>query len=363
MAKSEGGAAAQTVLPKPLAKIALFGGMDILRLPEAPAQDETVRQFLQAHACCCGICAGGLERGASGAALKAAASRIREFGIDLAALYDVPWGRLKDVSEAFQEVKRVGAGQNRALADRPEIVFLNGVRLGFLFLSEQNAAGGYACEADFWKDGVFDAVRMLLPQCDHVVVLFRAGLRGMDLPLPELRDRCRRLIDAGASVVCGVAPDTRMGWEEYAQGLIFYGLGALAGPEDAADGPLAVSIGFERNGKLSYEARLLEAKAGVLRFSESEPLKARVNAQNALLANEPAYLKEADRLCLARYESGQDALPGVSARGQKRGIFPGLLQKKAGLEREEANLCRLLFSPSLRQMTLRALNAKQKTGR
>jgi len=364
MAKSEGGAAGQISMPKPLAKVLLLGGANMPHLPEAPAPDEAVVRFLQAHACrCCGICAGGSERGAFDAATETAASRIKEFGIGLAAFYDVPQERLADVFSAFKEVKHIGAGQTRAAAARPEILFLNGVRLGFLFLSEQDGAGGYACEADFWGDGVFDAVRMLLPQCDHVIVFYRAGLPGMDLPLPELRARCRRLADAGASVVCSVSQDARMGWEEYAQGLIVYGLGVFTDSQDTADGSLAVSVDFERNGKFSYEARLLETQEGVLRFSQSDPLKARVNTQNALLANETAYLAEADRLCLARYESGEDELPGVRARGHKRGGISELMRKKATPAQEEERLQGLLSSPSLRQMTLRALRAEQKAGK
>jgi len=154
-----------------------------------------------------------------------------------------------------------------------------------------------------------------------------------------------------------------MGWEEYAQGLIVYGLGVFTDSQDTADGSLAVSVDFERNGKFSYEARLLETQEGVLRFSQSDPLKARVNTQNALLANETAYLAEADRLCLARYESGEDELPGVRARGHKRGGISELLRKKATPAQEEERLQGLLSSPSLRQMTLRALRAEQKAGK
>lgn len=357
MAKSEGGAAE---LPKPLAKVVLLGGADASRTAKAPAPDETAGRFLQAHECrCCGICCGGLQNEMQSAGT--AASWMKKTGIDLAALFGVPQERLQETLSVFGNVKIFGAGQNRTAAKRPEILLLKGVRLGFVFLSEQDGgADGLACEEDFWSDGVFDSVRMLLPQCDHVIVLYRAGLPGMDLPLPELRARCRRLAGAGASVVCGIAPDALMGWEEYAEGLIFYGLGS---PNAPGKGALAVSVGFERNGKLTYEARLLEAADGVLRLSESGPLKARINEQNALFASEEAYLAEADRVCVERYETGEDDLPCQEARERKRGVIAGLLRKKEEAGEEEKRLRGLLTGESLRQMTLRALDAKQKAGR
>jgi hypothetical protein len=362
MTKNEESGTVQNSLPEYTAKVLLLGGIDLWRAAGIPAADEAVSALLEGHAYrCSGLCCSMSQNGMRCCVPEAAVSRFRDAKIDLAALSRVPRECLQDVLEMLGSVKSIGAAQSRMLAQRPEIVLSNGVRLGFLYFSEGVNEDGFAYEADFWGDGVSDAVRMLLPQCDHVIILFRAGVQGLKLPLPELRTRCRRLIDAGASIVCGISPDTLMGWEEYGKGLIFYGLGSPAQTVSSdVRGSLAVSVAFQRNGKLSYEACLLEERDGALSYSGDETIKAKINVQNALLADEPAYLAQANKACLERYESDESALLFSETHGQGPGRILGLLLKRKQREKQEEMLHKLLSGQSLRYMTLRALEAKRK---
>jgi poly-gamma-glutamate synthesis protein (capsule biosynthesis protein) len=175
------------------------------------------------------------------------------------------------------------------------------------------------------------------------------------MPLPEWRERYRRLIEAGASAVLGVRSDGPLGWEEYKHGVVFYGLGKLTGNS------IAVSMTFERNGRFTYESRLLETADGKIGFSGDDEQKEAINAKNALLMDEVQYLDEAERACLAFYQAeGYAAAFGTNA---KRGVLSGLLSKKQGDNRriDETMLKDLLTGTSRRYAVLRALNTNERT--
>ncbi len=238
-----------------------------------------------------------------------------------------------------QGVAAIGAGGTEALATRPQILCVNGVRLGFLSFAEQ-AAGEAAGRADILGLAVYDRVRMLLSQCDHVLVLVRAGLDEGELPLPEWRARYRRFIDAGASVVADTG--AAKGWEAYQSGLVFYGLGAPNGADS-----LGLFLTLRPNGRLDYEVRALSGAGGAIDLSANDAFRARIDAQNALLTDGAAYARAADAMCLALYEKNESQ--------QKRGLFGAFSPRIDAEER----LCALLGSESRRRMALRALRLKR----
>ena len=177
---------------------------------------------------------------------------------------------------------------------------------------------------------------MLLNQCDHVIVLAHSGLQEAELPLPEWRARYRRFIEAGASIVADSG--AARGWEAHQHGLVFYGLGSPAGKDS-----LGVFLSLYRNGRFEYETRALQLEKEKLAFSQNEPFKARIDAQNALYSDEKAYVQAADEMCKRLYCGSEPA--------RKRGVL-GLFSPHAD---EEAKLLALLKNESLRLMTMRAI--------
>ena len=228
----------------------------------------------------------------------------------------------------------IGAGETEAIANHPYICSINGVRLGFVSLAEQ-AAGAFSDRADILSLQAIDHVRMLLNQCDHVIVLVHSGLPNAELPLPEWRARYRRLVEAGASVV--VDSGAARGWEAYQSGVIFYGLGSPAGADS-----LGLFLSLQLNGRFTYEARALQ-NAGALDFSKNDAFRDKIDAQNALFWDDKAYLSAADEMCLRLYCQGENA--------QKRGVM-SLFSPHAD---EEAKLLSLLENESLRLVTMRAI--------
>ena len=232
----------------------------------------------------------------------------------------------------------IGAGETEAMANRPHVCCINGIRLGVVSFAEQKA-GAFSGRADILSLQAVDRVRMLLCQCDHVIVLVRSGLPSAELPLPEWRARYRHFLDAGASIV--VDTGAAKGWEAHKNGLAFYGLGSPAGSDS-----LGLFLTLHRNGKFTYEARALQ-NAGQLDFSKNDAFRAKIDAQNKLFWNEEAYFAAVNDMCTRVYCQSEAA--------QKRGVL-GLFSPQA---EEEMRLLSLLENESLRLTTQRAIRLKR----
>jgi hypothetical protein len=227
------------------------------------------------------------------------------------------------------------------------VLCVNDVRIGFLGYSERRA-GAFDRRADILGLMACDQVRMLLNQCDHVIVLVRAGLPDAGLPLPEWRARYRRFIDAGASVVADTG--AAQGWETYRNGLVFYGLG-----EPESEYSLALLLTLRQNGAFTFETRMLETVAGELRFSENEAFKRKIDNANGYYSDDATYLRAVNEMCLNDY--------AMRGEAKKRGILRTILPGAGDSARlaEEEKLLLLLGDESRRWMTLRALTRKDKT--
>ncbi len=231
--------------------------------------------------------------------------------------------------------KTIGMGETGAMANRPLILQINGIRLGIVSFGEQ-PSGEFSGRADVMSLHANDRVRMMINQCDHVIVLVHAGLDAGELPLPEWCARYKRFIDAGASIVLDTG--RARGWEAYQNGLVFYGLGSPAGADS-----LGVFLTLHRNGHLLYEARALQTTGGTLDFSNNSAFRAMIDEQNKLFTQEKDYLRAAGEMCQRLYCAREAT--------QKRGVL-GLFTPHAD---EELRLISMLGNESLRLMTLRAL--------
>ena len=318
---------------EPLARVMLLGGAtgSLPRLSAQLAQEFAAQSFIAA---------------ALHADDPAAASRLAEAGCGLVSLAGMQGDRLEETRLALGEAKSIGAGGTESLANAPAVLCVNGIRIGFLGYSERRA-GGFDKRADIMGLMAVDQVRMLLNQCDHVIVFVRAGLPGVQLPLPEWRARYRLFIDAGASIV--VDTGEAKGWESYRNGIISYGLGA---PEGAH--ALAVQLTLRQNGWQAVQMRALETTSGELRTSEDETFLNAINEQNNLLNDDKAYLRAVDEMCLAYYASHEEE--------KKHGSLKTLLSGAGASARraEEEKLLSLLGDESRRFMALRALQLRNK---
>jgi hypothetical protein len=309
--------------PEDLARLLILGGV------EASATSFAVSETLREAWLAQDLQIAALQQGSA-----SAADWLKDAGVELVALA----GLQGEVPALPEGITAIGAGETESMANRPYVHCVNGIRFGVVSFAEQ-PAGDFAKRADILSLMAYDRVRMLLNQCDHVVVLVQSGLTEAELPLPEWRARYRRFIDAGASLV--VDTGRARGWEAYKQGLVFYGLGAPTGAD-----ALGLFVTLRRNGKMNYEARALQNAAGVLDYSKNDSFRAQIDAQNTMLADEEAYRSAADEMCTRLYCASESA--------QKRGVL-GIFSPHMD---ESERLFSLLGHESERLVALRALRLR-----
>jgi poly-gamma-glutamate synthesis protein (capsule biosynthesis protein) len=132
-------------------------------------------------------------------------------------------------------VRHVGTGKDLEAASAPVIVEKNGLRLGFLAVTDiwnmgslrTHKAASFVARAD--TDLLAAAVRALRAsgKADLIVVSYHGGVEYTDLPLPHTRELLRAAIDAGADLVLGHHPHVLQGIEFHAGKPILYSLGNL----------------------------------------------------------------------------------------------------------------------------------------
>ncbi len=152
---------------------------------------------------------------------------------------------LKDTVDALHRhgAKIVGAAGNLEQAEAPLTVDLNGMRIGILARCEtqfgiatHSRAGVAPLSPTLYRD-----IRKLRANCDVVIVSVHGAAEMCPWPSPEWQSLLRSFVDAGANVVHGHHSHIPQGYERYADGLIFYGLGNyVIDPDDWVNTPNAL---------------------------------------------------------------------------------------------------------------------------
>jgi poly-gamma-glutamate capsule biosynthesis protein CapA/YwtB (metallophosphatase superfamily) len=132
-------------------------------------------------------------------------------------------------------VRHVGTGRDLQAAEAPLIIEKNGLRLGFLAVTDiwnmgslrTHKGASFVARAD--KDLLAASVRALRAsgKADVIVVSYHGGVEYTDLPLPRTREILRASIDAGADMVLGHHPHVLQGIAWHAGKPILYSLGNL----------------------------------------------------------------------------------------------------------------------------------------
>lgn len=122
----------------------------------------------------------------------------------------------------------VGAGKDRFESSRPFISNINGIKVGFLNIAEnefcaatETVPGAYTF--DFIENT--KAIQNLRRQVDKLIVIYHGGREHYQLPTPEQRKRFRYFIEIGADAVVGHHTHCISGNEIYEGKPIVYSLG------------------------------------------------------------------------------------------------------------------------------------------
>lgn len=179
---------------------------------------------------------------------------------------------LRDTMLACQSlnIATVGAGQTLEVAKRPLIFKVGDVRVGVLA----------RCEAQFgaatlWRLGVavldtkiYAEIGHLKNEVDIVIISIHGAAEMSPWPSPQWQSLLRSFIDAGAAVVHGHHAHIPQGYEEYNNGLIFYGLGNfIVNPKRWESIPNTLwsvmsNIVFSQKGVEEYHVKTVTIKSG-----------------------------------------------------------------------------------------------------
>lgn len=131
-----------------------------------------------------------------------------------------------------------GAGTNLSHATQPVYIETNGFRIGFLAFGYMNSAHSHLVATDF-QAGVApldtaiitNAVALVSPEVDFLIVSLHWGKEYSDYPTETQREMGHAVIDAGADLIAGHHPHILQGIEFYQGGVIFYSLGNFMFPQ------------------------------------------------------------------------------------------------------------------------------------
>lgn len=205
-------------------------------------------------------------------------------------------------------VTGIGVGTD---AYQPLILEKKGLKVAILSLAELQ----FGMIHDFWTQKktygcawinhpcVNEIIRETRKKVDFLIVVAHAGLEGVDVPLPEWRDRYRELVDVGADVVIGGHTHTAQGYELYHGKPIFYSLGNfcfqdnLTGKESWNMGEV-VSLKIEVGGVLSsfevFGIKLVDGK--VLTLIDNKEWNEKQTHLNDML-EENRYIEKINEIC------------------------------------------------------------------
>lgn len=163
----------------------------------------------------------------------------------------------------ISDISTFGAGPNSAEAEKPALVDVKGIKVGFLAFAEVefNAATEQSPGAhtfDPLQD--LERISVLKSQCDFVVILYHGGIEHYPYPSPRLRKACRAMVRHGADLVLCQHSHVIGAAEEYWGGNILYGqgnsaYGHRAGSTDWNQG-LAVSVVLTRKDSACAQTRV-----------------------------------------------------------------------------------------------------------
>jgi len=224
----------------------------------------------------------------------------------------------------------MGAGLSWEDAYKPLKKNIKEVKFGFINVCEAQVGQYLNPKQDFgyaWMgyDGLFDDIKALAKEVDHVVVFVHAGLEHYPLPLPEIRDFYKRIINAGASAVIGGHPHSAQGWEYYKGKLIIYSLGNFYFPHKDGKRPeedisYSITIDFIKRGEIELTPIHHSLRQGVVELLNDITKQVDLNHLCNLLKDD--YLKTANEMCLTAYTSLCSHLLAEATCGEYEGINP-----------------------------------------
>ena len=184
-------------------------------------------------------------------------------------------------------------------------------------------------------------IRELKEKCDYVVVITHGGIEHYSLPTPRMQETYRFFVDAGADVVINHHQHCFSGYEEYNEGLIFYGLGNFSFDRPAM--PLLWNTGFMielmlDKGKVEfnlhpYKQGMEDCGIVLLSKEQSVEFEKEIEYLNSVISNSSNLHKEYEKLLVDTEKNkllGLEPIRNKYVRAlQSRKILPRMIKGRA----------------------------------
>lgn len=151
-----------------------------------------------------------------------------------------------------------------------------------------------------------DVIREAKKNVDYLLIFPHCGVEHIDAPLPEWRERYKRLIRCGADAIVASHPHCQQGWEEYEGKKIYYSLGNFYFDElkHGQKWYKSLAVELEIDGSIKTREYCLQFdEEGKIELDESKESRAHTEKLCYLLENEEMYNDFINRVCHEEYEN------------------------------------------------------------
>ena len=238
---------------------------------------------------------------------------IEEHGFNVVSLannHTMDYGREGAIAtkDAFKSARIIGCGTWDEAYKLEVVTSSDGKRIGFLACTHCE----FGTLTDKWRRDEFGAAWLSHPDVynmiqngggknvDCLIAIVHAGVEYMDVPLPEIRDVYRRMIDLGADAVIASHPHVPQGWEWYKGKPICYSLGnfcfsRLKKKETPAHWyeSLCCVLTVDKSHEVSMEIKsvLYQPEVNYISENHSEDFQKHLEYLNEVLRDDRTYMK------------------------------------------------------------------------
>jgi hypothetical protein len=260
----------------------------------------------------------------------------------------------------------IGAGENKGEASRWTMREINGTKIAFLNF----------CEHEFSIAGIntpganplnpvknYYDIKTAHEQADYVIVIVHGGHEGYNLPSPRMMETSRFFIDAGARFVINHHSHCISGYEEYNEGVIFYGLGNYIFDwegERHSDWNLGFSVKLLLDKEMTDFQIIPYTQCGetpglyLLSGSETRKMNLLLEQLNAIIADQSllskeweAFVQKNKKVYLMEFEFSASK---IYKSLRSRNLIPGMLSRK-----KKKQLLNLIRCESHRDLAIESL--------
>lgn len=244
-----------------------------------------------------------------------AAEWLKELGFDLFAIAnnhiaDYGSQALLNTRERLGDRCTFGAG-TREEAYQMLVREIQGVKYGFVAYAEN----GYGALSEDQEVGyawvnhkrITADLKNFKEQVDLLIVQVHAGVEMVEVPIPEWRERYRKLVDSGADAVVAHHPHVLQGMEYYKEKPIFYSLGnfyfdGISNRDDWKIGG-ALELRAESGKITGYTMHVIEKSGTLVSLMEEGRADNLFASLNAKLGDETAYLAYVDKIAEQQWKN------------------------------------------------------------